>query len=292
MGLYNSDASFWYQMYKQKKIEQQAFSLCFSEPGRVDRKGTPAGAMVLGGTDTRLHKTRMVYAQQSNDRGKFALHLEKVYLLEPRTGEKTEVQPQMEQYHKVQIFEEDLNNRGPVILDSGTTATYLTQQLQRHFVEVFNSMVPEDVMVLDPDESFYELTLEQVKQLPTIVLQMKGWIPDGEEEAEVPSVTSLPGIVGADLDANHAGKSIVLAMPPSSYLTRAEDDDEIDATDPGKAFRHMFTFYLTTKSGAGGVIGSNFMRGYDILFDIDNSRIGFAESDCEYSTLVNDDESG
>jgi Eukaryotic aspartyl protease len=248
--------------------------------------------MVLGGTDTRLHKTRMVYAQQSSASGKFELHLEKVYLVEPRTGEKTPVQLEIAQYHKVQIFEEALNNHGPVILDSGTTATYLSKELQKHFVEVFNSMVPEDVMVLDPEVSIYELTQQQVKQLPTIVLQMKGWLPDGKEELEIPSFTSLPGVVGTDLDAIHAGKSIVLTMPPSSYLTRASEDDRFDAEDPNQGFRHMFNFYLTKKSGSGGVIGSNFMRGYDVLFDIDNSRVGFAESDCEYSTLVNDEDSG
>jgi hypothetical protein len=152
-----------------------------------DRRGTPTGAIVLGGTDTRLHKTRMAYAQQSSAPGKFELHLEKVYLVEPRTGKKTPVQPEIAHYHKVQIFEEALNNHGPVIFDSGTTATYLSKELQKHFVEVFNSMVPEDVMVLDPEVSIYELIQQQVKQLPTIVLQMKGWLPDSKGELKVPS---------------------------------------------------------------------------------------------------------
>ena len=276
-------------MYKEKKIKQQSFSLCFSEPGRVDRNGTPAGAMVLGGTDTRLHKTGMVYAKQSDANEKYSLHLEKVYLLEPGTAEKSEVQ--VEQYHKVQIFEEDLNNRGPIILDSGTTATYLTNKLEKHFVQVFNDMVPEDVMVLDPKVAIYNLTLSQVEQLPTIVLQMKAWNPAGDQEPEVPSVTKLPGFVGSDLDPAHAGRSIVLAMPPSSYLTRSGiENQENDNTNPDQAFRHMFGLFFS--KSVGGVIGGNFMRGYDILFDIDNSRIGFAESDCEYSTLVDDTESG
>jgi hypothetical protein len=81
-------------------------------------------------------------------------------------------------------------------------------------------------------------------------------------------------------------------MPPSSYLTRASEDDGFNAKDPNQVFRHMFKFYLTKKSGSGGVIRSNFMQGYEVLFDIDNNRVGFTKSDCQYSALVDDEHSG
>jgi hypothetical protein len=40
--------------------------------------------------------------------------------------------------------------------------------------------------------------------------------------------------------------------------------------------------YVVTQAdeGEGGVLGLNVLAGYDILFDIDNDRIGFAKADC------------
>eukprot|EP00979_Chaetoceros_neogracilis_P013540 scaffold3896_cov235-Chaetoceros_neogracile.AAC.5 len=36
----------------------------------------------------------------------------------------------------------------------------------------------------------------------------------------------------------------------------------------------------------GSILGSNFMRSHNVLFDIDNGRIGFADSNCDYDFLV------
>ena len=122
--MYRSRESFWSQMYADQKLEKQAFSLCYAEPGHVERKGTMAGAMVLGGADTRLHKTPMVYAQEMAPfDGKFKVHLEKVYLQEASSdntdSEEIFYSTDLTRLNNVQIFEEALNNKGPVIIDSG-----------------------------------------------------------------------------------------------------------------------------------------------------------------------------
>ncbi|EJK44337.1 hypothetical protein THAOC_37132, partial [Thalassiosira oceanica] len=44
--------------------------------------------------------------------------------------------------------------------------------------------------------------------------------------------------------------------------------------------------YLDRDDGLGNVLGANFMTGHDVLFDMDRSRIGFAESGCDYAGLV------
>jgi len=44
--------------------------------------------------------------------------------------------------------------------------------------------------------------------------------------------------------------------------------------------------YLDRDDALGNVLGANSMMGHDILFDLDNSRIGFAESECDYARLV------
>jgi hypothetical protein len=41
-----------------------------------------------------------------------------------------------------------------------------------------------------------------------------------------------------------------------------------------------------TDSPSGSVIGANAMMGHDVFFDLDNNRIGWAESTCDYHELV------
>jgi len=305
MGMYDATEAFWSQMYHANKMKQQAYSLCFAEPGHVDRKGTLAGAMVLGGSDTRLHTTPMVYAELMSKRGKFHLHLEKVYLQETRfDGDTININPPISSdlttLNNVQIFEEALNNKGPVILDSGTTATYLTKTLERHFVNVFNDLVSEDIMEMAGNsrgvQKTYELTLRQLYQLPTIVFMIKAWQPpnsdDDNAKHDLSEKTHIPGMVGSDMDPRHAGHSILLRMPAQNYMARVHDDDmeEVDLTDLDSTATYNFHVFFTKQAGHGGVLGANVMQGHDILFDMDNQRIGFAESTCEYEVLADDEE--
>jgi hypothetical protein len=46
------------------------------------------------------------------------------------------------------------------------------------------------------------------------------------------------------------------------------------------------------ESGSGGVLGANMMMGHDVLFDIQNNRIGWAEADCDYTALMQQYSSG
>ena len=180
----------------------------------------------------------------------------------------------------------------------GTTATYLTKQLQNHFMSVFSSIVPADIMVLllDQPSTKYPLTLRQLEQLPSIVFMIKAWDPpleeSSEQEGEVPQNTTIPGIVGSDMDPKRAGKSILLRMPPSNYMSRVEDDTEIDMSDLDTVAHYRMNVFFTKKSGAGAVLGANFMRGHDVLFDIENNRIGFATNTCEYEALADEEEAG
>jgi hypothetical protein len=289
-GMKNDDTSLWKQMYNQKKIEQQAFSLCFARPNHVDRAGTIAGAMVMGGTDTRLHTTPMAYAQQMARGGKYVVRLEKVYLQSAVSDDAKNKQSAASQLHNIQIFEEDLNGGGQVIVDSGTTSTYLTYQLEAHFVQVFNSIVPEDVLQLGKSRSF-KLTQKHFEKLPTIVFQMKGY-QEEDDEVEAPEITTVPGIVGKDLDGRHAGKSIMVRMPPSHYLSRDNEDDDDDEAAKKMDGWYNLNINFDTKRGRNSVLGANFMRGHDVLFDMDNQRIGFAESNCDYSVIAEDEEAG
>ena len=62
-----------------------------------------------------------------------------------------------------------------------------------------------------------------------------------------------------------SGEDILVEFPPTRYL---EYNDG------------RYTFCLYADEWGSGELGNNFLSGHDILFDIENERIGFAESNC------------
>jgi hypothetical protein len=57
-------------------------------------------------------------------------------------------------------------------------------------------------------------------------------------------------------------------MPPSSYADVSSNDF------------YNFRIYMSEPEGA--VLGANFMNNYNIIFDAEGGRLGFAISKCEY----------
>jgi hypothetical protein len=51
-----------------------------------------------------------------------------------------------------------------------------------------------------------------------------------------------------------------------------------------KVKKYVARFY--TDEGGGSVLGANAMMGHDVYFDLDDKRIGWAESDCDYHELI------
>ena len=54
------------------------------------------------------------------------------------------------------------------------------------------------------------------------------------------------------------------------------------------AAQNGYVFYIERGNDADNVsvLGTDFMSGHDVYFDIENQRIGFAETTCEYENLV------
>lgn len=78
----------------------------------------------------------------------------------------------------------------------------------------------------------------------------------------------LPVIVYR-LESFENGKTVDISVHPSSYMEKHGNN------------RYVPRIYLTEATGA--VLGANFMNDQDIIFDIDNSKIGFAKSNCAYA---------
>merc|ERR1711862_405447 len=89
----NPKSSFWKQAYDQKLITNQSFSLCYSgnDPYQHEKYKENAGLMTLGGTDTNLHDTTMVYADQielngPNNKNYYTVRIKKIYFRSYQAG--------------------------------------------------------------------------------------------------------------------------------------------------------------------------------------------------------------
>lgn len=261
MGMEMAESSFWKQMSDARVLREESFSLCFSQQPTASRSGTGAGALTLGGVDERLHATPMVYANQLNSKGWFAVRIKRVFL-RTNGGERVRVPREDHPYvhiAQVNLSGEDLNS-GSVILDSGTTDTYLSYQLYHGFNKAWKSLMGRSY-----DNSSHRYSDEELFALPTILFQLEAHDKDDGD----PSTT--PGLVGS-LDRDRP-TDVLVAMPPTHYMEYNPNNQ-----------RYSSRLYFSEKRG--GVLGANFMMGHDILFDAHRGRVGFAESSCDYNDVL------
>jgi hypothetical protein len=83
----------------------------------------------------------------------------------------------------------------------------------------------------------------------------------------------------------------LIRMPDLVFVLKGEDGSTFDVLMPWTNYidkvgenKYAFRIYLT--EGSGAVLGANFMNGYNVIFDHDHKRVGFAKSDCKYEDFV------
>jgi hypothetical protein len=263
MGMNIQSEAFWYQMFDAGKLgPAKIFALCFSRQPLAERKGTEAGALTLGGVDTRLHSSDMVFTSRASEgrNGFFSVQVRKVYMREGKYGDraKSSSEDAQDGVRDLAVSFDHLNHGG-IIVDSGTTDTYWNRQISTAFQQVFKEMSGRTYT-----HSALKLSTEELAKFPTILFQL---VADPTENAD----SNLAGLAGA-LDPDNP-KDVVIAFPPSHYMEYDPDDRKWTAR-----------FYVTESSGS--VLGANAMMGHDVMFDVDKDRIGWAESDCDYTKLV------
>mmetsp|Transcript_6990 Transcript_6990/g.10214 ORF Transcript_6990/g.10214 Transcript_6990/m.10214 type:complete len:478 (+) Transcript_6990:146-1579(+) len=264
MGMDLSETSFWQQAYAQGVLRNKAFSLCFSRQKVVEIIASEAGVLTLGGNDPRLHSTSMVYADLvPHYSGYFQVHVKKIYL-RSGGGESVESTSNSASIEHVDVTEKRLN-KGGVIIDSGTTFTYLTEALAEPFNKIWKKLTGNEWDV----EQAVHLSDEELLAMPTILIQLKGWTSGIQDEI-------APGLA-AGVDPKNPN-DIIVTIPPTHYM---EYSDKTRKYSPRVFFTEV----------EGGVLGANFMMGHNILFDEENKRLGFAESTCEYSRVADPESS-
>mmetsp|Transcript_6165 Transcript_6165/g.9468 ORF Transcript_6165/g.9468 Transcript_6165/m.9468 type:complete len:475 (+) Transcript_6165:81-1505(+) len=260
MGMDLSETSFWQQAYANGVIRSKSFSLCFSRQKVVDVISSEAGVLTLGGNDPRLHSTTMVYADLiEGSSGYFQIHVKKIYL---RLGGGDSVEfitsssPTIEQ---VDIKEKSLNDGG-VILDSGTTFTYLTEDMAEPFDKAWRKVTGSEWNT----EKAVHLSDSELLAMPVILVQLQGWTAGIQDEI-------APGLA-ATVDPQNPD-DVIVAIPPTHYMEYSDKT-------------HKYTPRVFFTEEEGGVLGANFMMGHNILFDAENKRFGFSESTCEYAVVA------
>eukprot|EP00980_Cylindrotheca_fusiformis_P003712 scaffold822_cov130-Cylindrotheca_fusiformis.AAC.7 len=255
LGMNNGSGPFWKQMSQAGKLSQEQFALCFSRQPTAERKGTEAGAMTLGGVDTRLHTTPMVYTTKALGRGDYwNVKIRNMYFRRdgavPTFVELTESQSNA-------AYQD-------AIVDSGTTDTFLSKTIQTAFVQQFEAWTGRQY-----ENKAWSLTSEELNSFPTVVFQLEST----QEDNPRIDPESTPGLTGPTVDPENP-YDVLVAVPPSHYM---EYDPSTNKYTPRIYFTDPKLFHI---------LGANTMMGHDILFDAVNSRIGWAESDCDYIGLL------
>jgi len=267
MGMDIADTAFHKQMYEAKKVPSLEFSLCFTRQPTAKRDGTEAGAMTMGGYDERLHKSPLVFTSNNSKggRGFYNVHIRKIYLRHGSGGESALSSDPNATVRELDINENQLNS-GRIIVDSGTTDTYLSSKIAVEFKKAFKELtgVPYSHQAV-------KLTDKELHALPTVLIQFEGDESQNKELYPDLSKTDVGGLAYL-LDKDHP-YDVLIAIPASHYM---EYDDKQSA--------YINRFYVDEHGGS--VLGANTMMGHDVYFDQENKRIGWAESDCDYYSLL------
>mmetsp|Transcript_32186 Transcript_32186/g.36597 ORF Transcript_32186/g.36597 Transcript_32186/m.36597 type:complete len:240 (-) Transcript_32186:58-777(-) len=114
------------------------------------------------------------------------------------------------------------------------------------------------------------MTESEVLALPSLILQLNG---DEEYNRQTyPDQNNLPETAAAALDPDHP-YDVLHIIPPSHYMEKIKNSK-------------VYVPRLYTDDFGVPIIGANGMMGHDIYFDIEGQRIGWAESNCNYHNLL------
>lgn len=214
MGMAAYETTLIPHLYKNQKIQHRIFSLCFSEHG---------GSMVLGAPETFKHTSLVEYARMEVGSNRWY----NIKLKDIRLNGKSIGAP-----------ESSFNSGKKIIVDSGTTDSYLPSSIRSKFKATYKSVTGRD----------YATAYTGTCNGPTL--------------AELETLPSLEFV----MEAADGGDTMIWTIPARQYMEKHKNG------------KYCSSVYLTEPSG--GVIGANLMMNHDIIFDVDQKRMGFAQADC------------
>jgi hypothetical protein len=269
LGMDNSKNAYWHQAMRANISDASAFALCFARQPTASREGTEAGAFTLGGFDERLHNegSSVLYTPfNKNERGIFDVDVKGIYLRKGGGGDSALSTNASLPIMSLGLSEAELNS-GRVLIDSGTTDTYLPRKFRADFERVWKEMtsVPYHHEPIDLSE-------EELNRLPTVLFQLEGDTQANQKLGSSPYPLGTLGSAIPDVNRSMAENfDVVVSMPASHYMEY-------------KNGRYINRLYID--DAFDSTLGANFMMGHDIVFEIETGRLGWAESTCDYLSLL------
>merc|ERR1711862_196597 len=260
MGLRDSSMHLPNVLSNTNKIPANQFSLCLTVEKYISKGGYHAGFMTLGGIDSSHHISPMRYAQVNG----YDVNIRALYLQKPGSNDQTQ-ERNLSDIRKVSIPAEYTSTLSHTV-DSGTTITYFSSKFADGFKKEWQLLT--GFPFIDDSETSIHLTNEQFSKLPTVLIQIEA-LNDGCDESNTIEESRSESAIVRKLDGTHCN-DIMLSFPPSHYLLKDLDD----------------TYYINISFEdlgiTNGILGANIIQGHDVLFDVENSRMGFAPSSCKY----------
>lgn len=257
MGMSAHEATLTKQLWNWGTLEHNMFALCFRRELGTSKRGVPAGSMTLGGASTNLDSSPVVYAKNMAKSGWFTVYVKNIFV-RAGGGQSAKSTPGTRTV-RVGVDLASLNSGKGVIVDSGTTDTYLNKAVGPAFRRAWKMATGK------PYSHFPTvLTDEELSRLPTILVQCHAY---AAADPAVEDYDSIPGYVGS-LDPT-SPNDLLIAIPATSYMDYSP-------------ITKMYTSRLYLTESQGGVLGSNTMQGHNVVFDWRLGRIGFSESSCTY----------
>ena len=169
MGMSATEDTLPHQLLAQKVTTTRVFALCFSNDG---------GVMTLGGFDTNIHrlpKEPIKFVKLIKTKGWFTVNLLDVSL-RPSTAASAAALSKRSNGSSVSLGANvavlnGYDHKG-VIIDSGTTDTYLPHDVKKSFEEIFKRMTK-----ITYSNNNMILSRVQYESLPVVVFTLEG--PDG-----------------------------------------------------------------------------------------------------------------
>jgi hypothetical protein len=242
------NASFWMQMWSTGAMVNKQFSICLRRYpfSSLLKNDRPVGMMTLGGTDERINSSKMVFMDMIGRR------------LKSGNG-----------FYRVKISKIFINPAGGQRLGGDNPDIDFSKAL---LLEDDHRMMNRLGVVMDSGTTDTILAQELKPKFDRAWESITGnKFPDQDIDLSADQLRKWPTIV---FEMKGSSGNALVAFPPSSYM----------ALDFSTG-RYKPSVWFHDKYGTS-ILGSNFMRSHNVLFDIENNRIGMAESDCDYNEIV------
>jgi hypothetical protein len=210
--------------------------MCYRRELGTSKRGVTAGSMTIGGVSNNLDTSPMVYAKNLAHVGWYTVYVKAIYI---RTGGGQSARSDMDgdskhKTIKVRLNQKVLNSGKGVIVDSGTTDTYLNKRLAKEFTRAWKEATGQLYT-----HSPMTLTVKELHSLPTILIQCLAYSKDSD--LPIDDFENIPGYAGR-LDPS-APQDFLIAIPATSYM---------DYSTVAKKYTSRLYFSETV----GGVLGS------------------------------------